>query len=202
MIRERVAIPARRPQPCEPGECDFEPLTRAEVGWCGGTDPHRPGRSADARLERHRKRRRASLHRAILGVGIGVVLEHLLDDLGLELAVGALGDFDQVEVLDRIVVGVELEAATQRVELGLHHGGPQRLPVRDVTLHLAHGAVDQERRVIGLECVGRGDRAELLLVGGDEALVLRIVEIGRPVGAAEEAERGILLGRQRRLHRR
>ena len=52
-------------------------------------------------------------------MGVGVVLEHLLDDFGLELAVGALGDLDQVEVLDRIVVGVELEAATQRVEVGL-----------------------------------------------------------------------------------
>ena len=132
-------------------------------------------------------------------MGIGVVLEHLLDDLGLELAVGALGDFHQVEVLDRIVVGVELEAATQRVELGLHHGRAQRLPVRNITLHLTDGAVDQERRVVGLECVGRGDRAELLLIGGDKALVLRIVEIRRPVGAAEEAERGILLGRQRRF---
>src|SRR5215470_13452573 len=40
-----------------------------------------------------------SLHRTILGVRIGVVLEHLLDDLGLELAVGALGDLHQIEVL-------------------------------------------------------------------------------------------------------
>src|SRR6516225_9901850 len=59
------------------------------------------------------KRRRTSLHRTILGVRIGVVLEHLLDDLGLELAVGALGDLDQVKVLDRIMVGVELEAPAQ-----------------------------------------------------------------------------------------
>src|SRR5215471_5457159 len=84
------------------------------------------------------------LHRTILGVRIGVVLEHLLDDLGLELAVGALGDLDQVEVLDRIVVGVELEAPAQRLEIRLHHGGAQRL----LTLDLAHGAVDQERGVV------------------------------------------------------
>src|SRR5215469_11623982 len=57
--------------------------------------------------------RRTSLHRTILGVRIGVVLEHLLDDLRLELAVGALGDLDQIEVLDRIVVCVELEAPAQ-----------------------------------------------------------------------------------------
>src|SRR5262249_49554938 len=54
-------------------------------------------------------------------------------------------------------------------------------------------------RVVGLEGVGRGHRAEFLLVGGDEGLVLRIVEVGRPVGAAKEAERGVLLRRQRRL---
>src|SRR5215467_10243122 len=57
--------------------------------------------------------RRTSLHRTILGVRIGVVLEHLLDDLRLELAVGALGDLDQIEVLDRVMVGVELEAPAQ-----------------------------------------------------------------------------------------
>src|SRR5215831_4293047 len=38
-----------------------------------------------------------SLHRAILDVGVGVVREHLLHDLGLELAVRTLGDLDEVE---------------------------------------------------------------------------------------------------------
>src|SRR5438552_9438828 len=52
-----------------------------------------------------------SLHRAILDVRIGVVGEHLLGDLGLELAVGTLRYLHQIEVLDRIVVGVELEVA-------------------------------------------------------------------------------------------
>src|SRR3954447_15871492 len=116
----------------------------------------------EAWVERRPCGRRASLHRTVLGMGIGIVLEHLLDDLSLELAVGALGNLDQIEVLDRIVVGVELEPPTQRAELGLHHGGPQRLAVGDVTLYLAHGAVDEERRVIGLERVGRRDGAELL----------------------------------------
>src|SRR5215475_11665975 len=59
------------------------------------------------------KRRRTSLHRTILGVRIGVVLEHLLDDLGLELAVGALGDLDQVEVLDRLFFCFELDPPAQ-----------------------------------------------------------------------------------------
>src|SRR2546423_8364019 len=100
------------------------------------------------------------LHRAVLGVRIGIILEYLLHNLGLELAVGALGDLDQIEILDRIVVGVELEAAPQRLEVSLHHGGAQRIFVADVALYLPHGAVDQQSRVVGLERVGRRHRAE------------------------------------------
>src|SRR6516225_3008278 len=50
-----------------------------------------------------------SFHRAIFGVGVAVIREHLLDDLGLVFAVGPLGDLGQIEVLYRIVVVVELE---------------------------------------------------------------------------------------------
>src|ERR1700722_16830237 len=57
--------------------------------------------------------------RAILGVTVAVILEHLLDDFGLEFAVGALGALGQIEVLDRIAVGIEFEAAAQRGEVGL-----------------------------------------------------------------------------------
>src|SRR6185312_2331451 len=56
---------------------------------------------------------RDSLHRAILHVRIGVVGEHLLGDLRLILAVRALGHLHQVEVLDRIVIGVEFEIPAQ-----------------------------------------------------------------------------------------
>src|SRR5215204_3377102 len=48
---------------------------------------------------------------AVLRIHVAVVLEDLLDDLGLELAVRAPCDLHQVEVLDRIAVGVELERA-------------------------------------------------------------------------------------------
>ncbi len=137
-----------------------------------------------------------------LANGVGVVLEHLLHDLGLELAVGALGDLDQIEVLDRIVVGVELEAAAQRGERRPSSAPCAPRPCCEVALGGLHRAVDQHRRVIGLERVGGRHRAVLLLVGRDERLVLRIVEIGRPVGSAEEADRGILLRGQRRIRRR
>src|SRR4051795_1413596 len=65
---------------------------------------------------------RRLLHRTILHVRIRVVLEHLLHDLGLEFAVAALRHLHQIEVLDRVVVGVELEGAAQRFEIGLSYG--------------------------------------------------------------------------------
>src|SRR5215216_3587843 len=68
-----------------------------------------------------------SLHLTILRVRIGVVLEHLLGDLGLVLPIGALGHFHKVEVLDRVVVGVELERAAQRFEVSLGKCGTQRI---------------------------------------------------------------------------
>src|SRR5579863_3836637 len=49
--------------------------------------------------------------RAVLGVAVAVILEHLLYDLGLEFTVGALGDLGQIEVLDRIAVDAEFEVA-------------------------------------------------------------------------------------------
>src|SRR5215212_11827742 len=70
-----------------------------------------------------------SLHRAIFRVRVGVAFENLLVDLGLELAVGTLGHLHQVEVLDRIMVGVEAECAAQRGEVGLLERRPQRLAV-------------------------------------------------------------------------
>src|SRR5437764_9868911 len=68
---------------------------------------------------RKRGEKESSLHRAILHVRVRIILEHLLHDLGLVLTVGALGDLHQIEVLDRIVVGVELEGAAQRLEVRL-----------------------------------------------------------------------------------
>src|SRR5918994_6748263 len=51
---------------------------------------------------------------AFLAVGVRVIVEHLLDDLGLELAVGALRGFHEVEILDREAVRAELEVAAER----------------------------------------------------------------------------------------
>src|SRR5215510_11766339 len=102
-------------------------------------------------------------------------------------------------VLDRVVVGVELEGAAQRLEVGLGERRAQRVLVGGRALGLLQRAVDELRRVIGLERVAARHRVVFLLIGGDERLVLGGVQVGRPVGAAEEAERGILLRRQRRF---
>src|SRR6185369_14435927 len=73
-----------------------------------------------------------SLHHAVFGVGIAVVREHLLDDLGLVFAVRPLGDLGQIEVLDRIVIVVELEGAAQRLEVGLLQRRPQCVLVGEI----------------------------------------------------------------------
>src|SRR6202165_109740 len=57
--------------------------------------------------------------RAILGVAVAVILEYFLGDLGLEFTVGAFGNLGQVEILNRIAVGIELETAAQRGRGGL-----------------------------------------------------------------------------------
>src|SRR5260370_34199539 len=59
--------------------------------------------------------------RAFLGVTVAIILEHLLDNLGLEFAIGAFGDLGQVEILNRISVGIEFDTAVQRSEVGLLH---------------------------------------------------------------------------------
>src|SRR6516225_3029763 len=56
--------------------------------------------------------------RALLGVAVAIVLEYFLHDLGLEFAVRTFCNLGQIEVLDRIAVGIELEVAAQRGEVG------------------------------------------------------------------------------------
>ena len=88
------------------------------------------------------------------------------------------------------------------MEIGLHQGGTHRILVCHAAAGLLERAVDQRHGIIGLERIGRRHRVELILIGGDKRLVLRVVEIGRPVRTAEKSERCILLRRKRRfIHR-
>src|ERR1700721_4857755 len=71
---------------------------------------------------------------AFLGVAVAVILKHLLHDLGLEFAVGALGHLGQVEILNRIAVDVEFEVTAQRGEIGFLESRRDRLFVGEVAL--------------------------------------------------------------------
>src|SRR6185295_15209597 len=96
------------------------------------------------------------LHLAILVVGVLVLLERLLQDLhGDAVLVVRLYRLQQVEVLDRVLVVVELELATHRVVVRLAHFLDQRLGVLQVALGAAHGGVDQHDRVVTLRAVER-----------------------------------------------
>src|SRR5712691_4782303 len=66
---------------------------------------------------------RRLLHLAFGGVGIGVIGEHHLLDLAHVSAVGVLGDAQEVEILDRKVVGIIFEGSTHRGEVGLGQRG-------------------------------------------------------------------------------
>jgi hypothetical protein len=106
---------------------------------------------------------------------------------------------NSLEVLDRIAVVIELEASAQRGEVGLLQCGRDRFLVGQVALERLDGAVDQYGGIVPLHGIGAGHDVVGGFIGCDEFLVLRIVEIGRPVRAAEHADRGVLLRRQRRL---
>src|ERR1700710_1922258 len=71
---------------------------------------------------------------AILGVTVAVILEHLFNDLGLKFSIWPLGDLGQIEILDRIAVGIELEAAAQRGEVGFFQRRRHGVLVAEVTL--------------------------------------------------------------------
>src|SRR5450755_3439494 len=77
---------------------------------------------------------------AVLGVTVGVVFEHLLDDLGLVFPIRSLGDLGQVEILDRIAVGAELETAAKRGEVGGLQRGCDGILVAEIALDGLHRA--------------------------------------------------------------
>src|SRR5262252_5636284 len=85
-----------------------------------------------------------SFHLAVADVGVAVVLqdrraERLVDEAAL--AVGA--DRAHVVVLDRVLVGVELERPAHRVEVRRLQRLAQALAVVELALDVAHRGVDQ-----------------------------------------------------------
>src|SRR5215475_2404733 len=138
-------------------------------------------------------------HRTVFGVRIGVSGKHLFIDLSFELAVWPLRHLHLIEILDRIVIGVELEGTTQRGEVRLHQCRTQCVPIRGISFGKLQRAIDEQSCIVGLEGVSRRNRVVLLLVVGNEFLVLRVIEIGCPVGAPKKSDRGLLLRWQRRF---
>src|SRR6476646_3614187 len=80
-------------------------------GLVPGIQPS-PGAGATGKMgpgDKHRDDyRNFLLQLTLFGVAVALTLENLLHDLGLELAVGTLGHLDEIEVLHRKAIGVEL----------------------------------------------------------------------------------------------
>src|SRR5580765_5150295 len=133
------------------------------------------------------------LHLAVLEIGVLMLLERLLHDLHRRavLVVG-LHRLEQVEVLDRVLVDVELELAADRVVVRLAHRHHQGLAVLQVALGGAHRRVDQHDAVVALRAVVGGRVAELLLEVGDIALARRDVEVRAPEARLVLADRCFL----------
>src|SRR5438067_633504 len=97
----------------------------------------------------------ALIHLAFLGVGAGVVGEYHLLDLTDKGSVAVRDDPQQIEVLDREMVGVVLEGSAHRREIGLGQRGDQRWSVGEVAFDRGDGAVDHRDRVEALRPVKR-----------------------------------------------
>src|SRR5918996_4224061 len=130
------------------------------------------------------------LHRALMVVGVLVVLEDRLLDLHLDLG-AALDGLQQIEVLDGMVVDVVGELPAGRLEVGLPHGGHHALLVAEVALDGAHRRVDQHDAVVALGAVERRRVAELLLEVSHVLLVCLVLEVRAPVASLAVAESGV-----------
>ena len=86
---------------------------------------------------------------------------------------------------------VELEAAAHRLELRLLERGHEGLLVGDVAFDLRQRRVEEQRCVVTLRGVLRGDAAEFLFELSDELLAGRIAEVRSPEGARDYAERRV-----------
>src|SRR3954470_16675842 len=137
--------------------------------------------------------RNLPFHLAVLMVGVLVFLERLLQDLhGDAVLVVGLHRLQEIEVLDRMLVVVELELAAHRVVVRLAHFLDQRLDVLEVALGAAHGGVDQHDRVVALRAIERRRVTELLFEVGDVLLAGRHVEVGTPEARLVLADGGFL----------
>src|SRR5258706_8683369 len=138
--------------------------------------PKTKGARSDRAPYRCRRPLLLSLHPAFLGVGILVVGEDRFLDLHHRILARRPGDrLQQVEILDREMVGVVAELAPRGGEVGPAHRGDHPLLVREIALHGAHRRIDQQDAVVALRSVEDGHLAEFLAVVRDVFLVRRIL---------------------------
>src|SRR5881394_1552661 len=118
-----------------------------------------------------------SLHRALFVVGILGGGHRGGDRLDRHGALRVLHRLLDVEVLDRELVGVELEVAAQRLEVGLLQLRPHLVLVGQVALQRLGRRGDQHDRVVALRAVVGRVGVVLLLEVRDVALVLLVRQV-------------------------
>src|SRR5260221_3813168 len=125
MIPKPGASPAAIRNSITPSWRPFSACSRTRRRFMRGTvfamnGPERPFRREEVNRRRRMASGLSSLHRAFLGVGILVVGEHRFLDLHHRILAGGPRDrLQEVEVLDREVVGVLAEPAASGSEVRL-----------------------------------------------------------------------------------
>src|SRR5262249_17367517 len=139
-----------------------------------------------------------SLHRALADVLVLVVLDDGRDGLE-DVIVALLHRILQIEILDRDVIGAELEVAAHGLEVRFLHLLAHLVLLAEVALDRRDRAVEQSDGVVGLGAVERGRKLVLRLVIGDELLVRLVRQIVYPFLRTGNADGQVLEARQRQL---
>ncbi len=117
-----------------------------------------------------------------------MILErHAEGAVGVDVAL--LHHLAHVDVLDRVVIGVEAEIAAHGGEIGRFQRLAEGFPL--VHIGLLHRAQQKIGRIIALAGVKRGEAAVFGLEGGHEFAVGEVVEILVPLRGVPDAERRI-----------
>src|SRR6516164_2339916 len=135
-------------------------------------------------------------HFALLPVLVLIVLHDRRDGLQ-PVFVAVLHRLLQIEVLDRDVIGSELEVSAHRFEIGLLRGAAHLVLLAEIALDGFHDAIEQGHGIIGLGTVERRVALVSSAVIFDEALVGLIGQVAHPLLRTGNAESEILEPRQR-----
>ena len=96
-------------------------------------------------------------------------------------------DIADVNVLDREVVVVEPERATDGVEISFAQSGAERVLVLDLTFDLSDGVIEELDCIVLQGGEDGGPSAVFLDECSDEFFVRRVVELGAPARAFNDA---------------